>query len=96
MSLITCPDCGTEVSDRAPSCLKCGAPIAAAERDEPKIDKSGAWCPNCGNRDSYRSRDSMGCLMVGLIILTLGLAIILWLLTPKSWHCRVCKHVWRG
>lgn len=30
MALIKCPDCGTEVSDRAPSCPKCGAPIAAA------------------------------------------------------------------
>lgn len=27
MALITCPDCGTEVSDRASSCVRCGAPI---------------------------------------------------------------------
>lgn len=29
MPLIPCPDCGTEVSDRAPACVRCGAPIAA-------------------------------------------------------------------
>ena len=29
MPLISCPDCGTEVSDRAPACPRCGAPIAA-------------------------------------------------------------------
>ena len=29
MPLITCPDCGTEVSDRAPACPRCGAPMAA-------------------------------------------------------------------
>lgn len=29
MALVKCPDCGTEVSDRAPSCPKCGRPIAA-------------------------------------------------------------------
>lgn len=28
MALIRCEDCGHEVSDRAPSCPKCGAPIA--------------------------------------------------------------------
>jgi hypothetical protein len=28
MPLIPCPDCGTEVSDRAPACPKCGRPIA--------------------------------------------------------------------
>jgi len=27
MALITCPDCGKEVSDRAPSCPQCGAPL---------------------------------------------------------------------
>lgn len=28
MSMINCPDCGTEVSDRAPTCPKCGGPVA--------------------------------------------------------------------
>ena len=29
MALIKCPDCGHDVSDRAPACVNCGAPIAA-------------------------------------------------------------------
>lgn len=29
MPLITCTDCGASVSDRAPTCPNCGAPIAA-------------------------------------------------------------------
>jgi hypothetical protein len=29
MALIACSDCGREVSDRAPACPQCGAPIAA-------------------------------------------------------------------
>ena len=28
MPLIACPDCSTQVSDRAPTCPKCGGPIA--------------------------------------------------------------------
>jgi len=30
MSLIDCPECGSQVSDRAPTCPHCGVPIAAA------------------------------------------------------------------
>jgi len=29
MALVTCPDCQTAVSDKAPSCVKCGRPMAA-------------------------------------------------------------------
>ncbi len=33
MALMACPECAREVSDKAPSCPACGAPIAsAAER----------------------------------------------------------------
>jgi hypothetical protein len=31
MALIQCEDCGRDVSDRAPACPNCGAPVAAAE-----------------------------------------------------------------
>ena len=30
MSLVTCPDCGNEISNRAPACPKCGRPITHA------------------------------------------------------------------
>ncbi len=30
MALIACPECGREVSDRAPSCPHCGVPLGAA------------------------------------------------------------------
>src|ERR1039457_3938126 len=32
MPLVTCPDCGNQVSDRAPACPKCGGPIVAPAR----------------------------------------------------------------
>jgi uncharacterized membrane protein YvbJ len=31
MSLITCPDCGHQVSSRAAACPKCGGPVQPAE-----------------------------------------------------------------
>ena len=37
MALITCPDCGNQVSSRAASCPKCGAPVRPKE--ETKSDE---------------------------------------------------------
>ena len=41
MALIQCSECHSEVSDKAASCPKCGAPVAAARR------ASGPACPFC-------------------------------------------------
>lgn len=36
MALVTCEDCGRDVSDRAPACPNCGAPVASAyDKDAP-------------------------------------------------------------
>ena len=50
MALISCTECGKEVSDKASSCPGCGAPIALSERTTPapqqhvKVTRSGgAW-----------------------------------------------------
>lgn len=37
MPLIPCPDCGTEVSDRAPACPKCGRPITPPIAAPPQV-----------------------------------------------------------
>jgi predicted RNA-binding Zn-ribbon protein involved in translation (DUF1610 family) len=89
MPLVTCPDCGTEVSDQAPACPKCGRPTAK------KVNKSGAWCPNCGNRDSYRFR-RVGCFFWVLVVLTFGLALLLWPILSQSWRCEVCGNEWKA
>ena len=36
MPLISCPDCGTEVSDQAPACVKCGRPIGRSQQPQQK------------------------------------------------------------
>jgi hypothetical protein len=38
MPLITCPDCQTEISDTASSCIKCGRPMG----DDPDKDRKGS------------------------------------------------------
>jgi hypothetical protein len=33
MALISCPECGNEVSAKAPTCPKCGVPLASAPKE---------------------------------------------------------------
>lgn len=74
MGLVTCPDCGREVSDRAASCPQCGAPIAAATSgQEPQrviTTEDSALTRNrgCGDIAIY------GCL--GFVILVILLALL--------------------
>lgn len=38
MALLKCPDCGSEISDQAPACLKCGRPTRAVrEKKDPTL-----------------------------------------------------------
>jgi hypothetical protein len=37
MALITCPECGNQISDKAPACIHCGCPVTKTKT-----------CPECG------------------------------------------------
>ena len=37
MALINCPECGKEVSDRAPACIHCGFPFSELKKEEPAL-----------------------------------------------------------
>lgn len=37
MALIQCPECSTQISDKASACIKCGAPIAATTQVAPQV-----------------------------------------------------------
>tara|TARA_Y100001970_G_C14226295_1_gene855892 strand:- start:2096 stop:2617 length:522 start_codon:yes stop_codon:yes gene_type:complete len=39
MALITCPDCNQEISDAAPSCIKCGRPMETKSIVQPSNDE---------------------------------------------------------
>ena len=36
MSLIKCPECGKEISDKAPACIHCGCPLNPAPEPDPE------------------------------------------------------------
>ncbi len=56
MALITCQECGKEVSDKATSCPSCGAPISNETNKKycihcgEQIDKECVVCPKCGKQ----------------------------------------------
>ena len=73
MALITCPECGTTISDQADRCPKCGFPMQ-------KYDQSGnsAVTPS-----KLKSKNFMTLLICGLVILIIG-AIMVVSLLPKT------------
>ena len=52
MALITCPECGKEISDQASVCPYCGAPVAKkfCQHCGEQIDKDCVICPKCGKQ----------------------------------------------
>jgi RNA polymerase subunit RPABC4/transcription elongation factor Spt4 len=53
MALIKCAECGKEVSDKAPNCPNCGAPIAVQKFCKfcgEQIDRECIVCPKCGKQ----------------------------------------------
>ena len=64
MALIECAECKHQVSDKAASCPKCGAPVTVSiEATEGRIcghcrtlnDKDAIACKSCGARYGYRT-----------------------------------------
>jgi hypothetical protein len=54
MALISCPDCGKSISDKAPACPNCGAPnpdsaSPGSFRPAPQNSTGGTLCPFSGH-----------------------------------------------
>lgn len=67
MPLIPCPDCGREVSDRAPSCPNCGAPIAGASIRDRQVHGRGEGI--------FMKSLNCGCLVVLLCVALIVAAV---------------------
>ncbi len=46
MALIKCPECGGQVSDKAPACIHCGYPLQNFNKEESDISTDGTCCIN--------------------------------------------------
>lgn len=70
MSLITCPECKNQVSDRAKSCPHCGAPV---EIQAPHTVVSDPEPPGVKVSDAVQEKKSNGFGKVGIIMSILSL-----------------------
>ena len=52
MALITYPECGKEISDKAKTCPNCGAPVKKkfCQYCGEQIEKDCVVCPKCGKQ----------------------------------------------
>ncbi|MBR5635797.1 MAG: zinc-ribbon domain-containing protein, partial [Pseudobutyrivibrio sp.] len=55
MALITCPECGQSVSDKASVCIHCGFPLAE------ELNKGFLFCPYCGAKNENTMRVCKQC-----------------------------------
>ncbi|MFP4080867.1 MAG: hypothetical protein ACLFMW_07815 [Ectothiorhodospira sp.] len=53
MALIECPECGRQVSDKAPTCPGCGVPIAARQSAETVHDEGMEQPPQDHDGEGY-------------------------------------------
>ena len=60
------------------------------------LNVTGAWCPNCRNRNSYQSTGGVLIVVIIIAIISCGLGLIMIPFLPKTWHCNVCGNQWRG
>lgn len=53
MSMITCPNCGEQISDKAKKCVHCKTVLIQEEKKRcaecgAELEKEATECPNCG------------------------------------------------
>ena len=84
MALINCPECGTEVSDKAEKCPKCAYPLNMANND------SGAASAKPESRTEVVVKAKEGCFLqtlnIGCMLVAgvIGLIILLFMLKGCS------------
>jgi endogenous inhibitor of DNA gyrase (YacG/DUF329 family) len=72
MSLINCPECGKEISDKAASCPNCGNPINKGKDSEEYL-----CCPKCMSKELHAEQKgfSGGKALTG-VLLTGGIGLL--------------------
>lgn len=60
MAMIKCPECGSEISDKASACPKCGCPSSEwANRTDD--EKSKYWCRHCYRQNEIGTEKCVYC-----------------------------------
>lgn len=79
MAIITCRECGKEISDTASACPHCGAPVEKfvyCRRCGTKVRENTVYCPGCGcNIGSSTSpdKDRITAALLGIFLGSIGI-----------------------
>lgn len=79
MALINCYECGKSISDRAPACPKCGAPVSGSN-DHDSADISSVVTDKDNSKPQVQvsgKESTAGCLWVIVIIVAISFVIVL-------------------
>ncbi|MFV8816677.1 hypothetical protein [Haliea sp. E17] len=72
MALINCPECNKEVSDKAPACPGCGAPIVAAKESSGSGVAELTTVQETSKKFKLQSLISVSLFLLGVFILMLN------------------------
>lgn len=88
MALRTCPDCKSQVSDQAKTCIKCGRPFTIKR----PVGSVGA-CPACGSlmTGDFRQEDRKQ----GGLAQEIGGIFGCMFASKGRYFCKSCNHTWK-
>ena len=73
MPLITCPECGKQVSDQATSCPHCGYPLTPVKKEEPRKRNAN---PDFSKMEVIMYRGSKQAIAAGIMVFALCFMLI--------------------
>lgn len=73
MPLITCPECGKQVSDQAASCPHCGYPLTPVKKAEPRKRNAN---PDFSKMEVIMYRGSKQAIITGIIVFVFCLTLV--------------------
>ena len=77
MALIACPECGTEVSDKAEKCPKCAYPLNPIASVNPHVTENKTEVVVKAKEGCFLQTLNMGCMAIAIILGLIFLAALL-------------------
>ena len=82
MAIIKCPECGKEVSDKAKTCIHCGAPLV--KENSSKVATNNEKPIDVVKKDEKKPINKKMILMIGAPVLVIVVAIVLFSIFSNS------------